>query len=50
MIERAWEAQKAIKEVMLFLRGHNVSINVHDILEADELSFNRSCLSVRSSQ
>jgi exodeoxyribonuclease V alpha subunit len=26
MIERAWEAQKAIKEVMLFLRGHNVSI------------------------
>ncbi len=25
MIERAWEAQKAIKEVMLFLRGHNVS-------------------------
>src|SRR5712691_6883099 len=25
MIERAWEAQKAIKEVMIFLRGHNVS-------------------------
>ncbi len=25
MIERAWETQKAIKEVMLFLRGHNVS-------------------------
>ena len=25
MIERAWEAQKAIKEVMLFLQGHNVS-------------------------
>lgn len=25
IIERAWEAQKAIKEVMLFLRGHNVS-------------------------
>jgi len=25
MIERAWEAQKAIKEVMLFLRGHDVS-------------------------
>jgi len=24
MIGRAWEAQKAIKEVMLFLRGHNV--------------------------
>lgn len=27
MIERAWEAQKAIKEIMLFLRGHNVSTN-----------------------
>src|SRR5579859_2921014 len=25
MIERAWAAQKAIKEVMLFLRGHDVS-------------------------
>jgi exodeoxyribonuclease V alpha subunit len=25
MIERAWAAQQAIKEVMLFLRGHNVS-------------------------
>ncbi|HEV2579777.1 MAG TPA: ATP-dependent RecD-like DNA helicase, partial [Ktedonobacteraceae bacterium] len=25
MIERAWAAQKAIKDVMLFLRGHNVS-------------------------
>src|SRR5712692_5401076 len=25
MIERAWEAQKAIKEVMLFLQGHAVS-------------------------
>lgn len=25
MIERAWETQKAIKEVMLFLRGHDVS-------------------------
>ncbi|MBO0793624.1 MAG: hypothetical protein J2P36_22100 [Ktedonobacteraceae bacterium] len=25
MIERAWEAQKAIKEVMLFLRDHDVS-------------------------
>src|SRR3984893_11544556 len=25
MIERAWAAQKAIQEVMLFLRGHNVS-------------------------
>lgn len=25
MIERAWAAQKAIKEVMLFLRGHGVS-------------------------
>src|SRR6266566_8919748 len=25
MIERAWEAQKAIKEVMLFLQGHSVS-------------------------
>src|SRR6266852_5893388 len=25
MIEPAWEAQKAIKEVMLFLRGHDVS-------------------------
>ena len=32
IIERAWEAQKAIKEVMLFLRGHNVSImwNISD--------------------
>jgi exodeoxyribonuclease V alpha subunit len=26
MIERAWAAQKAIKDVMLFLRGHDVSI------------------------
>ncbi len=26
MIEHAWAAQKAIKEVMLFLRGHDVSI------------------------
>ena len=25
MIEKAWAAQQAIKEVMLFLRGHNVS-------------------------
>ncbi len=25
MIERAWAAQKAIKEVMIFLRGHGVS-------------------------
>jgi exodeoxyribonuclease V alpha subunit len=25
MIERAWAAQKAIKDVMLFLRGHDVS-------------------------
>jgi exodeoxyribonuclease V alpha subunit len=25
MIQRAWEAQKAIKEVMLFLQGHGVS-------------------------
>ena len=25
MIEKAWVAQQAIKEVMLFLRGHNVS-------------------------
>jgi exodeoxyribonuclease V alpha subunit len=25
LIERAWEEQKAIKEVMLFLQGHNVS-------------------------
>src|SRR6266702_3678104 len=25
MIERAWEAQKAIKEVMIFLQGHSVS-------------------------
>jgi exodeoxyribonuclease V alpha subunit len=25
MIERAWAAQKAIKEVMLFLQGHDVS-------------------------
>jgi exodeoxyribonuclease V alpha subunit len=25
MIERTWSAQKAIKEVMLFLRGHDVS-------------------------
>src|SRR6202040_3051641 len=25
MIEKAWAAQKAIKEVMLFLRGHDVS-------------------------
>jgi exodeoxyribonuclease V alpha subunit len=25
LIEKAWVAQKAIKEVMLFLRGHNVS-------------------------
>ncbi|HEX6479501.1 MAG TPA: ATP-dependent RecD-like DNA helicase [Ktedonobacteraceae bacterium] len=25
LIERAWAAQKAIKEVMLFLRGHDVS-------------------------
>ncbi len=26
MIDKAWAAQQAIKEVMLFLRGHNVSI------------------------
>jgi exodeoxyribonuclease V alpha subunit len=26
LIEKAWVAQQAIKEVMLFLRGHNVSI------------------------
>ncbi|MGD8624223.1 MAG: ATP-dependent RecD-like DNA helicase [Anaerolineae bacterium] len=25
MIERAWEEQKAIKEVMIFLQGHNVN-------------------------
>jgi len=25
MVEKAWAAQQAIKEVMLFLRGHNVS-------------------------
>ncbi|MDQ6660225.1 MAG: ATP-dependent RecD-like DNA helicase, partial [Chloroflexota bacterium] len=25
MIQRAWEAQKAIKEVMVFLQGHGVS-------------------------
>src|SRR6266568_5455054 len=25
MIEKAWAAQKAIKEVMIFLRGHGVS-------------------------
>ena len=25
MIQRAWAAQKAIKEVMLFLQGHGVS-------------------------
>ena len=25
MIEKAWAAQKAIKDVMLFLRGHGVS-------------------------
>jgi exodeoxyribonuclease V alpha subunit len=25
LIERAWEEQKAIKEVMIFLQGHNVS-------------------------
>ena len=25
MIEKAWAAQKAIKEVMLFLQGHGVS-------------------------
>ncbi|HEY6407168.1 MAG TPA: hypothetical protein VIY29_06865, partial [Ktedonobacteraceae bacterium] len=26
MIEKAWAAQKAIKEVMLFLRGHNAYV------------------------
>src|SRR6266436_4421066 len=26
MIEKAWAAQKAIKEVMLFLRGHGVQV------------------------
>jgi exodeoxyribonuclease V alpha subunit len=43
MIEKAWAAQQAIKEVMLFLRGHNVSIMWNIVPHATGLFATRAC-------